>query len=95
MFNDISCKSFMGAPPLRIRFNKINGFIKIFDGTKYLVLISPERYVAIYDRTRYLISEKNGITYNISHNFTKIRIDWYNYLPTEKTLTFHNACNIR
>ena len=65
----------MGAPPLRIRFNKINGFIKIFDGTKYLVLISPERYVAVYDRTRYLISEKNGITYNISHNFTKIRID--------------------
>ena len=42
-------------------------------------------------RYRYLKSEKSGITYSISHNFAKIRIDSCNSLPIEKTLTFHNA----
>ena len=30
----ISYKIFMGAKPLRIRFDKIDRFIKIYDGTK-------------------------------------------------------------
>ena len=30
----------MGSKPLRIRFDKIDGFIKIYDGTKYLVLFN-------------------------------------------------------
>ena len=28
----------MGTRPLRIRFDKVNGFIKIYDGMRYLVL---------------------------------------------------------
>ena len=75
----------MGAKPLRIRFDKIDGFIKIYDGTRQLVLFSPERYDPIYDRIRYLVSEKNDITYSFD------RIDSYNSLPIEKTLTFHNV----
>ena len=51
---DISYKTFMSAKLVRIRFNKIDGFIKIYDGTRYLVLFGPERYDAIYDRTRYI-----------------------------------------
>ena len=35
---DISYKTFMVAKPLRIRFDKISGFIKIYDGIKYLIL---------------------------------------------------------
>ena len=54
-------------------------------------LISPESYYAIYDKIRYLISEKSIITYSISHNFAGIRIDSYNSLPIEKLLTFHNV----
>ena len=42
----------MGAKPLRIRFNKIDGFIKICDGIRYLVLYYYERYNASYDRIR-------------------------------------------
>ena len=34
--------------------------------------------------------QKGGITYIINHNFARIRIDSYNYLPIEKILTFHN-----
>ena len=33
---------------------------------------------------KYLISEKSGITDSINHNFRKIRIDSYNYLPIVK-----------
>ena len=29
----------MGAKPLCIRLDKIDGFIKIYDGTRYLVLL--------------------------------------------------------
>ena len=46
---DISYKTFMGAKPLRIRFDKIDGFIKIYDGTRYLVLFGPDRYDEIFD----------------------------------------------
>ena len=31
------------------------GFIRDYDGTKYLVLFRLEKYDAIYDRIRYLI----------------------------------------
>ena len=36
---DISCKIFMSSITLRIRFHKIDGFIKIYDGIRYLVLL--------------------------------------------------------
>ena len=55
---DISYKTLMGAKPLRIRFNKLEGFIKIYDETRYFVLFGLEKYDAIYDKIRYLISEK-------------------------------------
>ena len=74
---------------MRIWLEKIDGFIKIYDKIRYLVLFALERYNAIDDRINYLISEKSGITYNINHNFARIRIDSCNSLPIEKALTFH------
>ena len=88
---DILYKIFICAKPLHIRFDEIDGFIKINDGIRYLVLFGPGWYDAIYNRIRYLISEKSGITDSINHNFARIRIDSYNSLPIEKTITFHNA----
>ena len=38
---DISYKTFMGAKPLRICFKKVDGFIKIYDGIRHLVLFGP------------------------------------------------------
>ena len=34
---------------------------------------------------------KSGITYFISHNHAKIKVDSYDYLPLGKTWTFHNV----
>ena len=73
-----------------IRFTKIDGFIRIYDGIRYLVLFGSERYNALYDRIDYLINTKSEVEYIINHNFARIRIDSYNSLPIEKTLTFHN-----
>ena len=66
---------------MRIRLDNINGFIKVPDKIRYLVLFDYS----------YLISEISGITDSINHNFAGLRIDSYNSLPIEKILTFHNV----
>ena len=67
---------------MRISFTKIDGFVKIHDGSKYLVLPGSEKYDAVYDRIKYLESE---ITYIFSYiYFAKIKVD---SLPKRKILT--------
>ena len=68
---DISYKIVM-----RIRFNEVNGCIKIYDGIRYLVLFPSERYNKIYDRVRDHISKRSDVTdIGINYNFPRIRID--------------------
>ena len=47
MIYDISCKSLIGWKPLRIRFDKVVGLIRVYDATRYLVLFGSWRYDAI------------------------------------------------
>ena len=35
-------KILIGAKPIRIRLDKVDGFVKVYDGTRYLVLFGPE-----------------------------------------------------
>ena len=44
-------------------FDKVDGFIRVYDGSRHLVLLGPEKYDAISDRIKYLISLKYGNTY--------------------------------
>ena len=74
---DISYKTLIGSKPLRIRFDKIDGFIRIYDGNRYLTLFGTKKYDAVYDKTRYLVSLKSSITYISSHYFSKIKVDSY------------------
>ena len=69
---------------MRIRFNKIDGFIRFCDGTKYLVLFESEKYGFIYNRIRYLAGVKSGVIYVISLNYTKIKVDSCDSLPVKK-----------
>ena len=89
LVDDISYKTLIGAKPLYIRFDKVDGFIRAYDGTRYLVLFGPEKYDAFYNRIRHLLSQKSSITYVFSHNYARIKIDSYDVLPQEKTLTLH------
>ena len=59
--------------------------------TKYLVLFSLEKSNAIYNRIRYLIGLKSGISYIFSHNHAKVKSDSDDELLLEETLTLHNV----
>ena len=91
MIYDTSYKIVIGPKLLCIRFDRIDGSVKIYNGAKYLVFFSPEEYDAIYNRIRYLISLKSSITYVSFHYHAKIKVDSYNSLPREKTLTLHSV----
>ena len=90
-------KRLIGSKSLDIRFDKINGFIRVYDATRYLVLFEREKYDSICNRIRYLISVKSGITYIVFHNYKKKqnkknnKVESYNSQPLEKTITFHNV----
>ena len=93
LIHNISFKTLVDAKPLRIRFDKIDEFVRVYDGTRYLVLFGSEKYNASYNRIRYFLSHKSGITYVLFffHYYAKIKVDSYHYLPIEKTLTLHNV----
>ena len=78
---NISYKNLV-AKPLPVRFDKIDGFVRVYD---------ESRYDSIYFRSKYLITVKSGITYTTYHNCAKIKVDSYDSLPLEKTMTFHNV----
>ena len=90
----------MDAKPLRITFDKVNGVIKICNGIRYLELsnlynevyygINSRIYNTAFDGINDFKGKKSGIGDSINHNFARIRIDSYNSLPLEKTLTFYN-----
>ena len=73
----------IGAKPLRVMFDKVDGFIRDSDGTKYLLLFGPEIHHVIFGRIIYLIGSKR---YYIcfSHNYVKIKLDLDDDLPSEK-----------
>ena len=56
---EMSYKTLIGAKPWRIRFNKVNGFVRVCDGTKYLILFGLEIYSTIYNKVIYLLELKS------------------------------------
>ena len=67
---DIPYRTSTGPKPLRIRFNEIDGFIRVRGSEfRHLVLFDYQLFDKICDKIKYLISEKSGITDSINHNF--------------------------
>ena len=61
-----------GPKPLRIRFDDIDGFIIPLDGKiKHLILFNYGLFIKICGKTKYLISEKGGITNRIKPQLWK------------------------
>ena len=67
-------------------FGKIVGFIRVYNGTRHLVLFVGEKYDFICTRIRYVIEVKCGIMYVTSHKYANIIIDSNNSLTLEKRL---------
>ena len=69
---DISYRIFMGSIPLCIMFDEIDGFIKIYDGIRYLVLLYGGFYDEIHDRINYLIIFRSTVIMT-QNKFIKIK----------------------
>ena len=87
---ELSYKTLIVPKPLQIRLDKIDGFIRIYYGARYLKLFASEIYDPIYERIKYLRSIKIGITYIFSHYYVKMKFDSYDALSIEETLTLNN-----
>ena len=48
-------------------------------------------HYVIFDRIIDLISQKSDITFVVSHNFARIKIDSYDSLSLSKNIYFHNV----
>ena len=79
MIYNISYKTLIDPKPLHIRFDKVDGFIWIYDGTIQLTLFGSEKYDTIYNRIRYVVSLKSGITYIFFSLFYKNQ-SWFFWL---------------
>ena len=77
---DISCKTLIRVKLLRIRFDKIDGFIRMYDGTRCLTLFGSEKYNAIYNKIRDLVS----LIYVFPLYYAKIKVNFYDSLPIKK-----------
>ena len=54
------CNSLIDSKPLHIRLDKMDRFIRVYDGTRYLVLLGNKKYHSIYYKIWYLMSVKSG-----------------------------------
>ena len=48
-------KTLIDGKPLRLIFNKVDGFIEDYGGSKYLALFGSKKYNSIFNRMKFLI----------------------------------------
>ena len=88
----ISYKTSTSPKPLHIRFDKLDGFLRVRGNEfRHLLLFDYGLFDENGGKIKYLISEESGITDSINHNFGVIRIDSYIFLPIEKILSVSNV----
>ena len=75
-------------------FDKLDGFIRDYDGTKYLVLFSTEKYDVTFDWDKYLIGLKSRIKYVFFIIMQKSKLIQMMTFPLKKTLILHNGVTL-
>ena len=93
MIYDISFRTLIGGKPLRIGVTdgtRYNFIMKLYNGTRYLVLFGPEKCNTIYNWIRFFISQKIGIIYGFSHIYARIKGDSYDCFVSKKTFMLQN-----
>ena len=53
IFSFMTFHTLIGAKPLHIKIYKVDGFIRVYDGTRCVVLLDPEKYYAIYNKIKW------------------------------------------
>ena len=59
--------------------------------TLSIVWLKRIQYEVIYNRIKYLVSQKYGIAYISHHYFSKIKADSHDSIPIKKRLNLHNV----
>ena len=65
-------KTLIGAKQFCKMFGKVDGFIRVYDGTRYLASFGDENYNFIYSKITYLIGVKSAIRNGFSHNYAEL-----------------------
>ena len=82
LIEDVSYKSLYGTKPFRIIFDKVHGYVRKYDETKYLALFhSDEKYERILIELDILFMLKINMSDAYSHKYMKTKIESNNYLP--------------
>ena len=71
MVFSILYKILVNAKPMSIRFDKVNEFIRVYDGTTFSTLFELINYRAAFSKIRYFTRVKSGITSLTFHNYEK------------------------
>ena len=50
MICSILCKTLIGIRPLRTRFDKLDEIIRVYNGTRYLLLFAHEKVIERYNK---------------------------------------------
>ena len=79
----------MGAKPLCIRFDKVDGFIKIYDETRYLLSFGPKNMIQFMIELDIL--QVKEVVLHIVLIIILQESELIQVIPIEKTLTFHNV----
>ena len=83
---DILYGTLIVPKPLQIRFDKIDGFIRVFDGTRYLTLFGSENMKLF--TTELDVSLKSSIMFFYQY-FAKIKVDSYDsFFTYRKNIDF-------
>ena len=88
-------KLYMVQSHLCIIFDKVDGYIRKYDETKYLSLFhSGQKYERSLERIRYLIMLKSIIPEVCSHKYMKTKINSDYYLSLEKRIKMYNVVTL-
>ena len=95
MIYDVSYKALIEAKSLRIKFDKVDGFIRVDDGNRYLELIGPKKVVL--DMLFFHNYEKNDVSKGNDFSQTNESKEWiisrYWYFLDEGSLFQPNVWN--
>ena len=72
---DILYKTLIGAKPLHIMFDKVDGFIRVYDGPRYLVSYFSIKYQMMPFTIGLKKKSKKWYYVCFSHNYAKVKID--------------------
>ena len=66
MICSILCKTLIGIRSLRTRFDKLDEIIRVYNGTRYLLLFAHEKVIERYNKCFFfMITQKAKLTHMI------------------------------